>query len=425
MSSCALARRDAGQLAGVRSRWQPEEWGRSIRSSRGGGLPRGQSLTGLDAAGWCSVRWLRPRLSCHRPANSERAVWIDTAGPVVGAFLDDGPFLVQPRSRKDPLRGGPEELLRCGGFALVVLLVWDGARGHGARFGLTRAVREGGAGVSVAITPHPSLAKLRMESKIIPHSYRGTHGPFNDPVEVQHATIKVRARAAGVEPLPAEITGPVSLPHVVRLSWSPSGGPSRYSLADLSPALPRSQLASSRRSAWGVGMWWTPAAIGRRAQIVISRARRWKVLQYGLGLSNVHCGIGRGAVVSRDQRCRILREHCCLAGRSATAADRCTLRCSLLDCCYYWRAGFPFPGLPRFPRPPVPVFPVPSSQFPVRLPPACSPFASLTPHSPVLLDGIGVDSMRRACGYSRGESVEVRLGADGFYVRLWKLCAPA
>lgn len=178
----------------------------------GGGLPRGQLTVWTPQGGACSML----RAACRSTvANSERAVWIDTAGTVVGAFWEDGPFLVQPRSRKDALKGA-EELLRCGGFALVVL---DGTEPEGTEtVRLTRAVREGG-GAFVAITPHPSLAKLRMESKIIPHSYRWTHGPFNEPVEVQHATIKVRARAAGWN-AHADITVPV-IPHDVRLSLEP------------------------------------------------------------------------------------------------------------------------------------------------------------------------------------------------------------
>ena len=106
--------------------------------------------------------------------------------------------------------------MRCGGFALVVL---DGTEPEGTEMvRLTRAVREGG-GAFVAITPSPSLAKLRMESKILPHSYRWTRGPFDDPVEVQHATIRVRARAAGWN-AHADITVPVT-PHDVRLSLEP------------------------------------------------------------------------------------------------------------------------------------------------------------------------------------------------------------
>jgi hypothetical protein len=59
-----------------------------------------------------------------------------------------------------------------------------------------------------------------MESKILPHSYRWNHGPFDDPVEVQHATVRVRARAAGWN-AHADITVPV-IPHDVRLSLEPS-----------------------------------------------------------------------------------------------------------------------------------------------------------------------------------------------------------
>ncbi|HEY5418455.1 MAG TPA: hypothetical protein VIK41_26645 [Gemmatimonadaceae bacterium] len=178
----------------------------------GGGLPRGQLTVWTPQGGACSML----RAACRSTvANGERAVWIDTAGTIVGAFWENGPYLVQPKSRQDALKGA-EELLRCGGFALVVL---DGTEPEGTEMvRLTRAVREGG-GAFVAITPNPSLAKLRMESKIIPHSYRWTRGPFDDPVEVQEATIRVRARAAGWN-AHADITVPVT-PHDVRLSLEP------------------------------------------------------------------------------------------------------------------------------------------------------------------------------------------------------------
>lgn len=178
----------------------------------GGGLPRGQLTVWSPQGGACSML----RAACRAAVtNGERSVWIDTAGTVVGAFWEEGPYLIQPKSRKDALKGA-EELLRCGGFALVVL---DGTEPEGTEtVRLTRAVREGG-GAFVAITPNPSLAKLRMESKILPHSYQWRHGPFDDPVDVQTATIRVRARAAGWN-ASADITVPVT-PHDVRLSLEP------------------------------------------------------------------------------------------------------------------------------------------------------------------------------------------------------------
>ena len=97
-----------------------------------------------------------------------------------------------------------------------------GARRNGAGRDRDGSADPGGArgrGAFVAITPHPSLAKLRMESKILPHSYQWRRGPFNDPVDVQTATIRVRARAAGWN-ASADITVPVT-PHDVRLSLEP------------------------------------------------------------------------------------------------------------------------------------------------------------------------------------------------------------
>src|SRR6185503_15804137 len=74
----------------------------------GGGLPRGQLTVWSPQGGACSML----RAACRATvANGERSVWIDTAGTIVGAFWETGPYLVQPKSRKHALIGA-EELLR-------------------------------------------------------------------------------------------------------------------------------------------------------------------------------------------------------------------------------------------------------------------------------------------------------------------------
>lgn len=176
-----------------------------------GGLPRGHLSVWTPQGGASAML----RAACLATvAKGERAVWIDTAG-TVGAFWEDGPYLVKPKSRKDALRGA-EELLRCGGFSLLVL---DGTEPEGTEtVRLTRAVREGGGGL-VVITPHQALATLRLTSQILPHSYRWRRDPFDDPVEVQDAVVRVRARSAGWN-ASADITVPITS-YDVRLSLEP------------------------------------------------------------------------------------------------------------------------------------------------------------------------------------------------------------
>jgi hypothetical protein len=63
------------------------------------------------------------RAACHTTvANGERAAWIDALGTISGEFWEEGPVLVRPASRINSLRCA-EELLRCGGFSLLVLAV--------------------------------------------------------------------------------------------------------------------------------------------------------------------------------------------------------------------------------------------------------------------------------------------------------------
>src|SRR5947207_15390827 len=99
------------------------------------------------------------RAACHTTvAEGERAVWIDGLGTIAGPFWEEGPILVRPRSRKEGLRAS-EELLRCGGFALVVVAGIEPEGMENVR--LSRAAREGG-GALVTLTSHTSMASLRV-----------------------------------------------------------------------------------------------------------------------------------------------------------------------------------------------------------------------------------------------------------------------
>ena len=156
----------------------------------GGGLPRGRLSVWLPRGGATAVL----RAACHTTvASGERAAWIDAEGTIAGEFWEEGPVLVRPASRLNSLRCA-EELLRCGGFALLVL---SGAEPEGTEMvRLSRAAREGGSAF-VALTPHTSMASLRLTSRILPQSYRWRKTPFGDPAEARSALLRVKAYALG------------------------------------------------------------------------------------------------------------------------------------------------------------------------------------------------------------------------------------
>jgi hypothetical protein len=156
----------------------------------GGGLPRGRLSVWMPKGGTTAVL----RAACEATvANGERAAWIDAIGTVAGEFWNEGPVLVRPSNRVNSLRCA-EELLRCGGFALLVL---SGSEPRGTEMvRLSRAAREGGSAF-VALTPHTSMASLRLMSRILPHSYEWKKSPFGEPAEACSATIRVRAQSLG------------------------------------------------------------------------------------------------------------------------------------------------------------------------------------------------------------------------------------
>jgi hypothetical protein len=182
------------------------------RALPSGGLPRGKLSVWAPQGGATAIL----RAACHATiAAGERAGWVDADGVVAGAFWEEGPLLIRPKSRILSLRSA-EELLRCGGFALLILA---GAEPHGVEtVRLTRAAREGG-GALVALTTSAVMASLRLTSRILPQSYRWQRTPFGDPAEVQDVVVQVRARALGWNAR-AEFPIPVRR-HELRLSLEP------------------------------------------------------------------------------------------------------------------------------------------------------------------------------------------------------------
>jgi hypothetical protein len=175
----------------------------------GRGLPRGRLTVWMPQGGATAVL----RAACHTTvAQGERAVWIDGLGTVAGPFWEEGPILVRPRNRKHGLRGA-EELLRCGGFALVVIAGIEPEGTESVRLSL--AAREGG-GALVTLTTHASMASLRMTSQILRDTYRWRKTPFGDPAEAQDVMIRVRARSLGWN-RSAEFAVPV-IPYDLRIS---------------------------------------------------------------------------------------------------------------------------------------------------------------------------------------------------------------
>lgn len=178
----------------------------------GGGFPRGRLAVWAPHGGATAIL----RAACHSTvAHGERAAWVDGVGAVAGAFWDDGPLLLRPKDRRLALRSA-EELLRCGGFGLVVLA---GAQPEGTEtVRLTRAAREGGTAL-VTVAPQAAMAALRLQSRILPHSYRWRRTPFGDPAEAQEVRVKVHARAMGWN---AQVEFPISFTHdELRLSLEP------------------------------------------------------------------------------------------------------------------------------------------------------------------------------------------------------------
>ncbi|CAN5629302.1 hypothetical protein BH23GEM1_BH23GEM1_03940 [soil metagenome] len=156
----------------------------------GGGLPRSRLTVWLPKGGATAILTAAAQKAV---ASGERAAWIDGLGSISGPYWKEGPLLVRPKSRKTALRG-TEELLRCGGFALVVLSGIEPDATETVR--LSRAAREGG-GAFVALTPHAAMASLRLTSSILPRGSDWDASPFGEPAHVRRARILVRAHSLG------------------------------------------------------------------------------------------------------------------------------------------------------------------------------------------------------------------------------------
>ena len=155
------------------------------------GLPRGRVSIWSPGGGATAILYAAAQAVASR---GERSAWIDGANTIAGDSWKPGALLLKPEGDLEALVCA-EELLRSGGFGLVVL------SGAGKAFlredvRLSRAVREGG-GAFVALSATSSVAHLRINSHIGADSYRWRTNPFGEPVEVTEVRVQVEAQAMG------------------------------------------------------------------------------------------------------------------------------------------------------------------------------------------------------------------------------------
>ncbi|HET9983762.1 MAG TPA: hypothetical protein VFQ38_09245, partial [Longimicrobiales bacterium] len=156
----------------------------------GGGFPRGRLSVWAPGGGATAVLQAACRGVVGR---GERAAWVDGAGMLVGEGWWEGPLLLRPGGVLEGLVCA-EELLRSGGFSLVVVTgVGRALAAESVR--LSRAAREGG-GALVAVAGGVPVAALRVASRIPADGYRWRWGPFGEPAEV--LAVRVRAEVEGM-----------------------------------------------------------------------------------------------------------------------------------------------------------------------------------------------------------------------------------
>jgi hypothetical protein len=177
------------------------------RALPNGGFPLGKLSACEPKGGTTAIL----RAACQKAvADGDRAVWIDGARTIAGAFWDEGPLLVRPECHTHAVRAA-DELIRSGGFRLVVLTGVTATDTETMR--LVRAVHDGG-GAFITISPNSTMAALRLSAHI--DQYRWRFDPFGEPAELQEVRVRVHARALGWDKR-AEFSIPVQS-HELRLS---------------------------------------------------------------------------------------------------------------------------------------------------------------------------------------------------------------
>lgn len=179
----------------------------------GAGLPRGRISVWEPGVGCGAVM----RSACRAAlARGERAAWIDAAGTASGELPWTGVALVRPAEPREALVCA-EELVRSGGFALVILsgLATTGSE----RVRLTRSVREGGTAL-VELSGEGHMAAVRFRSRIAENGCRWSCNRLGEPVHLPSVRVHVHAAALGWS-RETDLDLPVRH-HALRLSLEPS-----------------------------------------------------------------------------------------------------------------------------------------------------------------------------------------------------------
>jgi hypothetical protein len=159
------------------------------RALPAGGLPRGR-LTVWRGIGGTAVM----RAACSGAVGrGERAAWVDGTGMVLPNVSWGGVVLARPRNEREALEC-TEELLRSGGFAVVVR-VGEGRMGS-ERLRLCRAAREGGSAL-VELSGDAHLAAVRVSARSEGVRVQWRRNGSGEPIEVESVILRVQVAAAG------------------------------------------------------------------------------------------------------------------------------------------------------------------------------------------------------------------------------------
>ncbi len=166
------------------------------RALPSGGLPRGKVTVWAPGGGAAAVL----RATCRAViARGERAAWVDASRSTsFGWTSESTPLIVSAPDRRGAFRAA-EVLLASGAFGFVVLDTVAGEHPIGTEtVRLSRAARDGG-GAFVALTPVPSLATLRLSSRLMIRGagMRWRRDPFGAPAMPVAVRAHVRAQAMG------------------------------------------------------------------------------------------------------------------------------------------------------------------------------------------------------------------------------------
>jgi hypothetical protein len=157
-----------------------------------GGLPRGRVTLWHPGGGSTAVL----RSACLAVVSSgERSAWVDGSGVIAGTYWKRGPLLFRPRA--EHAASCAEELLRSGGFALVVLTCGGAGLGDGEGVRLGRGAREGGA-TFVVVGESTPVAHLRARSAFDPSGFRWRRGPFGEPVWLESVAVRTQLESMGL-----------------------------------------------------------------------------------------------------------------------------------------------------------------------------------------------------------------------------------